>query len=101
MEVAYSVFMRVTRISIVAFVGVITLAPALAVANPLGVVKESGRAAGHAARDGVVTVGRTIGAFFAHGPRTAKRTWKANAARTRADAHADKARIEEEAHDER
>ena len=93
--------MGVTRISIVAFVGVITLAPAPVVADPLGVVKESGRAAGHAARDGMVTVGRTIGDFFAHGPRTAKRTWKANAARTKADARADKARIAAQAHDER
>ena len=93
--------MAVNRTSLVALVGVLTLAPALTLANPLGVVKESGRAAGHATRDGVLTVGRTVGAFFAHGPRTAKRTWKANAARTKADAHADKARIQAEAHDER
>jgi hypothetical protein len=93
--------MGVTRISIVFFVGVISLAPARVAADPVGVVKESGKTAGHAARDGAETVGRTVGAFFTHGPRTAKRTWKANAARTKADAHADKARIEREAHDER
>ncbi len=88
-------------IAVVVAAGVITLAPGLVAANPIGVVRESGRAAGHATRDGVLTVGRTIGAFFAHGPRTAKRTWKANAARTHADAHADKARIAAAAHDER
>jgi len=93
--------MGVNRKSIIAFVSVISLAPAVAAANPVGVVRESGRTAGHAVRDSVQTVGRTIGAFFVHGPRTAKRTWKANAARTKADAHADKARIEKEAHDER
>jgi len=93
--------MRVRRRSIVAFVGVVSLAPTLVAANPLGVVKESGKAAGHAARDGVQTVGRTIGAFFKHGPRTAKRTWRANAERTKADAHADGTRIKQEAHDER
>jgi len=93
--------MRMTRTSIIVFVAVLSLTPALAVANPLGVVRESGRTAGHATRDGVLTLHRTIGAFFAHGPRTAKYTWKANAARTRADAHADKARIVSEAHDER
>jgi hypothetical protein len=93
--------MGATRNSIVAFVGVISLTPALVVASPLGVVSESGKTAGHAVRDGVQTVGRTVGAFFRHGPRTAKRTWKANAARTKADAHADKAGIVREARDER
>ena len=93
--------MGVNRSSIIALVGVITLAPTLAAANPLGVVIESGKTAGHAARDGVQTVGRTIGAFFTHGPRTAKRTWNANAARTNANAHAGKSRIEWEARDER
>jgi hypothetical protein len=98
---AYVVVMGVTRNWIVAVVGVITLTPVLAAANPLGVVKESGRTAGHAVRDSVETVGRTVGAFFQHGPRTAKRTWKVNAARTKADAHADKAGVVREARDER
>ena len=93
--------MSVNRRSIIAFVGVICLAPAVAVANPVGVVRESGRTAGHAVRDSVQTVGRTVGAFFVHGPRTAKFTWKANIAHLKADAHADKARVKEEAHDER
>jgi len=92
--------MGVSR-SIVAAVAVIILAPGLAVANPVGVVRESGRTAGHAVRDSVQTVGRTVGAFFQHGPRTAKRTWKANAARTKADAHADKAAVVSEARNER
>ncbi len=89
------------RISIAALAVAMTLAPGLAAANPVGVVRESGRTAGYAVRDGVLTVGRTIGAFFAHGPRTAKHTWRANAALTKADAHAGKARIRYEAHDER
>ena len=93
--------MGVNRRSIIVFVGMIGLAPAVAAANPVGVVRESGRTAGHAVRDSVQTVGRTLGAFFMHGPRTAKHTWKANVARLKADAHADKARVEWEAHDER
>ena len=82
-------------------VAVLLLAPALATASPAGVVRESGRTAGHAVRDSVQTVGRTIGAFFVHGPRTAKHTWRANAARTKADAHADKAAVVHEARAER
>jgi hypothetical protein len=93
--------MRVTRNSIVAFVGLVSLTPAFVMASPLGVVTESGKTAGHAVRDSVQTVGRTVGAFFRHGPRTAKRAWKTNAARTKADAHADKAGIVREARDER
>ena len=93
--------MRKIRLAVVAFVGVITFAPGLAAANPVGVVKESGRTAGYAVRDSVLTVGRTIGAFFRHGPRTAKYTWTANAARTKYDAHVGKHRIAWEAHDER
>lgn len=93
--------MGVNRRSIIAFVGIISLAPAVAAANPVGVVRESGRTAGHAVRDSVQTVGRTVGSFFVHGPRTAKRTWQANVARIKADAHADKAHVEWEAHDER
>ncbi len=93
--------MGVNRRVLIGFVGMISLAPAVAVANPVGVVRESGRTAGHAVRDSVQTVGRTVGAFFVHGPRTAKLTWKTNVAHLKADAHADKARVESEAHDER
>jgi hypothetical protein len=92
---------KTMRNSLVGAVGVLLLAPTLATASPVGVVRESGRTAGHAVRDSVQTVGRTIGAFFVHGPRTAKRTWKANAARTKADAHADKAAVQREAREER
>ena len=80
---------------------IVLLAVTGAAANPGGVVKESGRTAGHAVRDGAQTVGRTVRDFFKHGPYTAKRTWKANAARTRADARADKESVKREAHDER
>ena len=80
---------------------IVLLAVTGAAANPVGVVKESGRTAGHAVRDGAQTVGRTTRDFFKHGPRTAKRTWKANTARTRTDARADKERVKREAHDER
>ena len=66
--------------------------------NPIGVVKESGRATGHAVRDGAQTVGRTVRDFVTGGPHKGKQTWKENAARTRADAHADKERIKREAH---
>ncbi len=72
---------------------------ATAAANPVGVVKESGRTAGHAVRDGAQTVGRTIRDFFKGGPHSAKETWKANAQRTRAEARHDKAAVEREAHD--
>jgi hypothetical protein len=37
--------------------------------------------------------------FFVHGPRTAKRTWKSNAAQTRATARADKERVKSEANE--
>lgn len=68
-------------------------------ADPVGVVKESGRTTGHAIRDGAQTVGRTVRDFFKGGPHKAKRTWKENAARTRADARADKAHVKREAHE--
>ena len=69
-------------------------------ADPVGVVKESGRTAGHAVRDGAKTVGRTVRDFFKHGPRTAKRTWQANADHTSSQARSDGERVREEAHDE-
>lgn len=71
-----------------------------ALANPVGVVKESGRTAGHMVRDGALTVGRTVRDFFEHGPHTAGRTWRENAARTRAEARADTKRVKYEAHRE-
>ena len=78
---------------------VLLAATAPAFADPVGVVKESGRTAGHAVRDGVQTFGRTVRDFFKGGPHQAKRTWQANAERTREDAHHDKAHVKEEAHD--
>ena len=74
--------------------------PVGASADPIGVVKESGRTAGHATRDGALTVGRTVRDFFTHGPHTAKRTWQRNAEHTSDDAHADAARVRQEAHSE-
>jgi len=100
-DVAYPRAMRALRASIVTFIVATGLLPTPVAADPVGVVKESGKTAGHAARDGAQTAGRTVGDFFKHGPHTAKRTWKANAARTKADAHADKARVKKEAQDER
>ena len=79
----------------------IALVPALAFADPVGVVKESAKTAGRAARDGALTVGRTTRDAVTHGPHTAKHTFKSNAAHTKADAHVGKHRIEHEAHDER
>ena len=75
----------------------ITAGPAMS--DPVGVVKESGRTAGHSVRDGSKTVGRTVRDFFTGGPHKAKRTWKANAAHTRAVARADKARVKAEANE--
>jgi hypothetical protein len=51
-----------------------------------GTVKEAARTGGHAARDGALTFGRSAGAFFTEGPSGAKRTWKANAAKTKRNA---------------
>jgi len=51
-------------------------------------VKESAKTGGHAARDGVLTFGRATRDLFTHGPDAAKRTWKANAAQTKANAQA-------------
>jgi hypothetical protein len=77
------------------------LAPAALPAADVGdTVKESARTGGHAARDGALTVGRTVRDFFTKGPRAAKRTWKANAAETKRNAesggHAVKSAAEEE-----
>jgi hypothetical protein len=51
-------------------------------------VKESAKTGGHAARDGALTFGRATRDFFTKGPDAAKRTWKANAATTKANARA-------------
>jgi hypothetical protein len=88
--------MRTTIGGIVVGLG---LSAATAHADPVGVVKESGRTAGHSVRDGSLTVGRTVRDFFTHGPHTAKRTWKSNAAQTRATAHDDKERVKAEANE--
>ncbi|HEY2385502.1 MAG TPA: hypothetical protein VGK30_00955 [Candidatus Binatia bacterium] len=93
--------MGIGRTSIVVCAAMIALSGSPVRASPIGVVRESGLTAGHAVRDSVQTFGRTVGAFFRHGPRTAKHTWKANAARTKADAHADKAAVVREAREER
>jgi hypothetical protein len=77
----------------------ITLTTPLCHADPVGVVKESGKTAGHAVRDGAQTVGRTTRDFFKHGRRHAKRTWHSNAERTKADARRDKARVKAEANE--
>jgi hypothetical protein len=76
------------------------LAAVLGAARPLqaggpvkGTVKESARTGGHAARDGAQTFGRTVRDFFTKGPRAAKRTWKENAARTKANARAGGKRV--------
>jgi hypothetical protein len=84
--------------ALLALVAALTAAPAAA--SPFGVVRECGRTAGHAVRNSAVTVGRTIRDFFEHGPHTAKRTWQENAGRTGAEARADRARVEREAHRE-
>jgi hypothetical protein len=66
-------------------------------ANPVGVGKESGRTGGNAVRDSVLTFGRTTRDFFTHGPRTAKRTWNANSATTKANARRNRERVKAEA----
>jgi hypothetical protein len=91
--------MRPLRTTIAGVVTGVVLGAATVQADPVGVVKESGRTAGHSVRDGTLTVGRTVRDFFAHGPRTAKRTWSWNAAQTRATARADKERVKIEANE--
>ena len=91
--------MRTLRTTLAAVVVGLVLAAAPVHADPVGVVKESGRTAGHSVRDGSLTLGRTVRDFFVDGPRTAKRTWKSNAAQTRATARADKERVKAEANE--
>jgi hypothetical protein len=66
-------------------------------ASPPGVVVESVRTAAHAARDSVLTVHRTVRAFFLIGPRAARRTWDANTAHVRRQAYRDAERVRAEA----
>jgi hypothetical protein len=70
-------------------------------ANPVGVVKESGRTAGDAVVGSAKTLGRTIRDFFVHGPRTAGATWRANAHQTGAETRSSAERVRQEAHSER
>jgi hypothetical protein len=95
--------MTTNRTSIASVVAALVLVatPIGAGADPVGVVKESGRTAGHSVRNGALTVGRTVRDFFKHGPRTAKRTWERNASHTNDEAHADKERVKQEAHSEK
>jgi hypothetical protein len=87
--------------TVLAIVVTVAVAVPLASADPVGVVEESGKTAGHSVRDGSLTVGRTVRDFFKHGPHTAGRTWRRNAAKTRATAHHDKERVKAEAHSEK
>ncbi len=66
----------------------LALALPAAAADVKGTAKEGARTGGHAARDGALTFGRSVKAFFKGGPHAAKETWKDNAARTKADARA-------------
>jgi hypothetical protein len=94
--------MTTTRTSIATVVAALVLVatPIGAGADPGGVVKESGRTAGHSVRNGALTVGRTVRDFFKHGPGPAKRTWNRNAEHTDDQAHADADRVRREAHSE-
>jgi hypothetical protein len=92
--------MQKVRSSARLLVLIAVLSATSASANPIGVVKECGRTAGHAVRNSALTVGRTVRDFFEHGPHTAKQTWQENSSRTGAEAHADKERVKREAHSE-
>jgi hypothetical protein len=86
----------------VALVAVLALSPLVATAGETGakvggVVEESAKTGGHAIRDGFLTVGRTVRAFFTGGGRAAQETWHENAARTRENAREGGSRIEGEA----
>jgi hypothetical protein len=86
----------------VALVAVLALAPLVATAGETGakvggVVEESAKTGGHAIRDGFLTFGRTVRAFFTGGGRAAQETWHENAARTRENAREGGSRIEGEA----
>jgi hypothetical protein len=86
----------------VALVAVLALAPLVATAGETGakvggVVEESAKTGGHAIRDGFLTFGRTVRAFFTGGGRAAQETWHENAASTRENAREGGSRIEGEA----
>ena len=61
-------------------------------------VKEAAKTGGHAARDGALTFGRSTRDFFKGGPEAAKKTWRENAARTKANAKAGGRRTRAAAH---
>lgn len=63
-------------------------------------IKESAKTGGHAVRDGALTFGRSTRAFFKHGPKAAKRTWKANAQATKQHAKDGGRRTRAAAHEE-
>ena len=76
----------------------LALAPLVATgARVSGVVEESAKTGGHAIRDGFLTFGRTVRAFFTGGGRAARETWHDNAARTRENARVGASRVEGEA----
>jgi hypothetical protein len=81
---------------------VLALAPLVATAGETGAkvggaVEESAKTGGHAIRDGFLTFGRTVRAFFTGGGPAAQETWHENAARTRANAREGARRVEGEA----
>jgi hypothetical protein len=78
----------------VALASVPAIAPADDASTPPGsrakrTLGESVRTGGHAARNGILTFGRSTRALFTGGTAAARRTWKENAARTGAEAKAD------------
>jgi hypothetical protein len=85
--------MRAVAIALALLAAAVATARAGGAEKAENVTKESARTAGHAARDGALTFGHTVRDFFTGGPAAAKRRWKADAARTRADAHEGKARV--------
>jgi len=81
---------------------VLALAPLVATAGETGakvggVVEESAKTGGHTIRDGFLTFGRTMRAFFTGGGRAAQETWHENAVRTRANAREGARRVAGEA----
>jgi hypothetical protein len=63
----------------------------------VGVVVESAKTGGRAARDGVLTFARATRDFFTKGPHAARRTWEENAAHTKATAKASAREVKREA----
>src|SRR5262245_16296883 len=61
-------------------------------------VGEAVRTGGHAARDGVLTFGRSTKAFFTGGTAAARSTWNENAHKTRDEAKAGASKTRDAAH---